>query len=497
MRTATPLLALATLALVGCGPQGGPPAGPALRFLVSDGAGGTQAVSTADVDFGPVERGGTATLPVVVLNAGTGDLALSGFDFLAGDDAVAWPGVDASAPVFRLALEGDDTLAPGQTKALSATFEPPRDAPKGRTYETQLRLSHAGEPGSRDTGRFTLRGQLTPLDCAVPARLDFGAVTRGERERLVLTLHNPSPTVSRTVRVGAPTSPQGPGTFTLTPESPLGVFTLVPGEAREVRVDFAPALLASYQGALAVQVHEACPEVSVALRGEGVEQTLTWTPAVVDFEYVTPGGFLERAVTFSNVALRPVTVADLRCFEGATPSARFSVAAGATTLTVPSATRDEADALVPGTATLTLRFAPTETGVKAGVLRGDVDGRGPASLAVALRGVGGGPDLSVSPRDVAVGRVPYFAGASPPSYATREVLVENVGPPLVIPDARWNLKLGRPDTTGVPQRPYWEVTGLTPARRRAPTSTASPCRSGPTCCSSSTTAARCPTSRWS
>lgn len=442
------VVGLVGVLVLGCGPQTPSPQ-PVLRFVVSG-----ESVTAGTYDFGAVDRGGTATLPIVVTNAGTGDLTLSGFELVGGDSVTATPGVTADAPVFRLTLEGDLSLAPGETKTLSATYLPPHDAADDRTYDTRLRLTYAGGPD--DSGVFTLHGALSPLDCSAPARLDFGGVARGTSSDLSFSMSNPSTSAPRTVHVGAPESPQGPGVFTLLADSPSGDVTLMPGETRAVTVTFSPPLVGDYTGELPVQLHEACAEQRVALVGSGVEQSPWWTPATVDFGYVPPGSSVEREVTFFNPSLRALTVTDLACFEGSVPSTRYSVPDG-TTLTIPAATRDASDALVPGTATLRLRFTSDVLGVKAGVLRGTVDGQ---AVALALRGIGGGPNLVASPLRIEVGRVAYFAAANPPAYAERRVVVQNDGPPLAFPDAKWNLKLGTPDATGVPQKPYWQVTAM-------------------------------------
>jgi hypothetical protein len=154
--------------------------------------------------------------------------------------------------------------------------------------------------------------------------------------------------------------------------------------------------------------------------------------------------------------------------EGTNPSNVFKVSetgtADLTTVTIPPGVRDASTMLgiAPGTVKVKLTFKPVVLGPRAGQLTAASEFTSQPMISVNLRGVGGGPDLDARPSPTLnFGRIAFFAGANPASFANRKLTVQNVGTRPTPADPRANLKLGQPAGAGGFIKPYWEVTAGT------------------------------------
>ena len=433
-----------------------PPMTGGLRLVAVDDTGAPVTSRDARFDFGLVPRGTERTLPLVVQNAGSTPLTLTGFTFVSGDAVSAKPGVDAPAPFFSVDMTPGLRLQPGSQREYALHFTPPANAMVGSAFESVVALQATTEAGE-ETARLTFSGIAVDDDpCALPGTLDFGQVARGGEGRQHFTIANPGPR-ARAVTVGAPISLTGDDAFRVAPGSPLGEVTLAPGESRDVTVRFLPAESRAYAGRLSV-TQPGCAERTVKLAGEGVDEVLECTGGI-DFGFALPGHFVERGFSCRNFSFEPVVLTSLATLDGSVPSNAFSIPSGATTLTIPPGTRGANGALAPGEASLGVRFSPTVSGPRAGTLRASAPTTsGAPSVVVPLRGEGGGADVAVTPSPtVDFGEVAYFPLATPPSSAAMRLEVRNVG---VLPspaDVQANLKLGVPDGLGF-RRPYWQVT---------------------------------------
>lgn len=423
-----------------------PPA--ALRVVAVDDTGASVTGRDAHFDFGLVPRSTDKTLPLVVQNAGNTVLTLTGFTFVSGDAVSAKPGVDQPGPLFSVDLAEGLVLQPGTQREYLLHFAPSVNATVGASFETVLSL-HATTATGTDEARLTLAGVAVDADpCALPAALDFGPVNIGREGRQTFTVTNPGPT-PRTITIGAPLSLTGEDVFFVAPESPQGEVTLEPGTSRDVTLRFVPQGFRAYVGRTSVTL-QGCSERTMNLSGEGVDSVLSCAPASLDFGFTQPGAIAERGLTCRNSSFESVALTALGTFDGSAPSTTFSIPSGATSLAVPPGHRGTDGALVPGEATVVVRFTPTVLGPKTGTLRATLPtGIG---LITPLRGTGGGPDVEVTPAPlVDLGEVPFFAGSTPPSSSTVLVQVRNVG-------ALVSLKLGVPDGAGGFHGPFWQVT---------------------------------------
>ncbi len=450
-------IALVTSGCEGCRPNqviGGSQG--QIRIIYEEG-GVTVEGENGVYDFGQVAMGKTDTRKLIVHNTGRGVLTVMGFEKLSGAAVQLGTSVVEASPVFTLAYEQTD-IAVGETKEFVLSFVPPQDPVNKQVPHEALILLRAAntEPG-HETSQITLKGVAVSGECDLPRTLDFGAVARGDTFAQSVTLRNTRPIDSLSF-VGDIQSAQGEGVFVFTPESPRGEFVILSGKEKTVTINFTPTEARDYFANVTMRAADGCPDVRVRLIGTGVDAVLSWTPATVDFGYVTPGLTVPGEVTFQNKALRPVALTGLGAFEGTAPSSVYKITQAnpgdLTKLTVPAATRDATGAIVDGTVKLTMSFKPVVLGPKQGVLRANTDLRTQAAIAVPLRGFGGGPDIDVKPAPTLnFGRVAFFAGANPASYATRKLSVQNVGTRPNPPDPRANLKLG----AGGNGKPYWRV----------------------------------------
>ncbi len=408
-------------------------------------------------DFGQVPMGKAEPRKLVVRNTGLGVLSVIAFEKSSGVAVQLGTSVVEANPVFTLAYEPIE-ISPGETHEFDLTFTPPQDlVNKQVPHEAIILLRAENTEAGKDTSQITLKGVGVSGECDLPRTLDFGAVARGDTFAQSVTIKNTRP-IDSLAFVGDIQSAQGEGVFTYTPESPRGEFTILSGKEKTVTINFLPTEARDYFANVTMRAADGCPDVRIRLIGTGVDSVLSWTPSTVDFGYVTPGLTVPGEVTFQNKALRAVALTGIVAVEGSNPSSVYKVTQAnpgdLTKLTVPAATRDATGAIVDGTVKLTMSFRPTVLGPKQGVLRANTDLRTQATVAVPLRGFGGGPDIDVKPAPALnFGRVAYFAGANPASYATRKVSLQNVGTRPNPPDPRANLKLG----AGGNGKPYWTV----------------------------------------
>ncbi len=422
-------------------------------------------------DFSAVSMGKVVTRTLTIQNTGRGVLTVSGFEAVqtagstpAGSPVAIGTQLTEPGPVFTLAYDGPTDLAAGETHDFVLSFAPPFDATvKQVSHLSIVRLKTTSTDPAKSTAELTFKGTGVSGECELPSVIDFGAVARGDTLTRAVVFAN-ARSIDTTAFVGAIQSQQGQGIFALTPDSPSGAFTVFAERTKTVSFSFSPTEAHDYFGTVTLRAAEGCPDKPVRLIGTGVDQVVRCAPAQVEFGYVRPGLSAPAVLTCSNLALTAVTLSGLSAVEGAAVSSVFSITEAQTTPTVdlttlilPAATRDATQSLVPGTASLKLRFAPMVLGVKTGQVRATTDLRSQAMIVVPLRGVGGGPSIEVRPASpFNFGRIAFFPNATPASFATRLLTVRNVGTLPSPPDVTANLRLGVGGVGGPGK--YWKVT---------------------------------------
>ncbi|MFZ5440914.1 MAG: choice-of-anchor D domain-containing protein [Myxococcota bacterium] len=467
LHRALALVGLAFLSLPACrcdDPGNQPKNFGEVRIYYTDADGAQLSGRDGLYDFGTVSMGKKVTQKLTIQNVGRKTLTLQKFTKKSGDAAKVGTFVSDPAPIFSIAFDTETSLAIGDTVEFDIDYLPPvLDNVQTVNHETVLTLTSADvEPGVEES-TITLRGKAVSGECDLPASIDFGAVARGDSYTVEFPFTNQRP-IDTTAYLGSIESQQGDGIFILSPESPRGEFLLPANRTKTASFTFKPTEARDYIASVRMRRAEGCPEKPVRLIGTGVDAVLKWAPQLVDFGYAPPGITVAGEVVFTNASLSDVTITGLATREGANPSNVFKVtdtgSADLTKIVVPHGTRDMmTNQMVPGTATVKLSFKPLVLGPRQGQLLGNTTVVSQPSVAVTLRGVGGGPDINLRPSPtLAFGRIAYFPTASPPSFASRKVTVQNVGTRPTPADARANLRLGKPDGSGGWAGPYWEVT---------------------------------------
>jgi hypothetical protein len=436
-----------------------------LNVLFTDSTGAmVSATDHGTWDFGAVSMGKTQTLPMSIQNTGAATLTVSTFEKESGDPVVAGTVLVEANPIFTLGFDGPTDVAPGETHDFTLSFAPPIDSTqKAIDYLSLVKLRATSTDPTKDFADLTFKGKGVSGECDLPATIDFGAVALHDTFSQSVTLNNTRP-IDTTAFVGDITSPMGAGIFVFTPDSPTGTFPVLAGHMRTVTIQFTPTEAHDYFATVTMRAAEGCPEKPVRLIGTGVAAVLTCAPTTVDFGYTPPGLAVPGQVVCSNQGLKAVNLTGLNAFEGANPSTSFKVTEAQllptvdlTKLTIPGATRDmTSQMIVPGTATVKMTFKPTVLGPKSATLRAMTDLSSQTGLAVALKGVGGGPNIQVRPvSPFNFGRIAYFAGATPASFSTRNLTVQNIGTLPNPPDPMANLRLGPNGVGGAGT--YWKV----------------------------------------
>jgi len=424
------------------------------EWETSDGA---QAGEAAAIDFGTVSMGSRVQQLLFVRNVGRGSFSLSDFAKVVGDAVTVQQRVEPGA-AFELTYEQDRLVPPSERQPITVTFAPPVRLDV-RAYEVSALMDFV--PIGAPTTPLDLKGRAISGECEVPEAIDFGIVPVGSTTSSEVNLGNDS---SIPVRVTTgPVTGVAAGIFSLSGLDGAGAREVAAGEAARSTITFTPTETRDYLARVAVRRTQSCPEREVTLRGRGVASCLTFRADPPDdpqgtslfFGFVAPTQSAPGTVTFVNACSSAV---DLTGLGSSDPV--FAVTAASATdltrLTVPAATRDAMGQWSDGEAATSLEFRPTALGPRTGTLRANTSLAGQPSVAVRLRGVGGGPRIDARPSPLSVGRIGFTANASPPTFVPRTLRVSNVGTRPTPADPRANLKLGG---MGMGM-PYWRVRAI-------------------------------------
>lgn len=343
MRSSLALL-VTSLATLGCGSTEGPLCRPEPEPRV----GSQHALTGSTIDLGAVPARATVELDVEVTNAGPGTLAPPRFEhgvFIVVGDA-PFPLESGGSGTFRVSATTGDA---GTQLSDALLFD--RDAACGAPFHFEL-VAHA-----------------VAVDCPVAASLDFGVCPRGETLEASLALSNDAG-VTNTMTWSDLAAP-----FSTLTSSPLSI---APGATGELRVRYTPTQSVTDTATLTLHT-PGCADAAISLSASAVDQALTWTPATADFGAVASGSSTLQ-VTFVNHVTRPVTLSQLRTFQGAVPATDFSLTV--TELELPPATGPNA----PSSRTLDVTFDRADAGVSTGTLRANTSLANQASIVVPLRG---------------------------------------------------------------------------------------------------------------
>lgn len=407
---------------------------------------GTQALAeTGSYTFPPTPMGTTEppTQKLIIRNTGLGQLTLDSLVKISGA-AVKVGETSEPNPVFHLTFEPGRSMVSSDQVEFDITFAPPAQEGPDRVTEYTAELELAASNSTNPTSKVIINGRAVSGECMLPETLDFGAVNINNKTGRTVGFQNAG-IIEVEANAGPIMSVQGDAVFAYKSDSPRGDFVVEAGGERTVTIEFLPTEPRDYLSTVNMRRAKGCPSRTVKLRGSGVNQCLSYraTPtndpngATLHFGYVPPRSTLAGQVEYRNACSFPINLTNMRVTDTV-----YSITMPTTgTLTVPPAMRDTGDALMPGTATATITFAPVALGLKNASLVSNTPLANQATLPVPVQGIGGGPDIDVRPGQTSnFGRIGYFATANPAAYSVRKFTIANVGT-FASGDPRANLKL--------------------------------------------------------
>ncbi len=423
-----------------------------LGIVHRDETGNVVITRDATFDFGTVPLGGALQKKLIVKNLGGGTLTLVSIERVDGGDVTVGSKV-ADGAAFEVRFVPLTDVGASESVEFDMFFTPKwaEGSQPSQAYLVKLVLNAGGTREGEDSATITLRAASSAGSCELPSLIDFGSVAVGAHGAKSIVLDNWL-NVDTQASVGAITSDTGDHqVFAFSPGSPEGQFTIGARSAQTVGLEFRPTELRPYTAKVKMRAGAHCGEAEVTLTGLGVDEVLEWSPASLDFLYVSPGTQAVKYVTFKNRGSADVELFDLT----STLASDFAVK---------NEGGDPTRFVVPGNGErqLPVVCTPTGLGARAGQLTFSTPIAAQPSGMILLSCYGGGPDIEVMPSPVlSFGKSAYFADSDPPWSVTRRLRVLNRGtsPPDGNPDG--NLRLGRLSPIGEPgQLPFIAVRPL-------------------------------------
>lgn len=402
-------------------------------------------------DFGTALVGERKPMVMTLRNGGSARLKLAKLELVDGDEVLFGQPLllvpTSNTNSFEAEFDSVEIL-PLQEKEFAIRF-----TPRGMKseYLSHLKLTVEGTRVEDSTANITFIGKGEKGSCEIPSVIDFGKTPVGETLPYAVHLTNTT-TVAATGNAG-PISGANASSFGYGATSPTGAVSVGPMSTVDVIVTFSPTEMRQYEAQVVLRGAGECPEKTVILRGEGSNETLSWSPSTLNYGFVNPGTETVKEVVFINPASVPITLTAVT----STNSADFYhvVPAGqdATKFTVPGGKVPTAMKVACNPSML----GPRPTGTLT-FLTG-LNRAGSGSGAITLHCTGGGPRIRVTPRPtLAFGRVGYFPGNTTFSVQ-RKINVQNVGTRPPMPDLTANLFLGQIAMDGTPgQIPLMDIT---------------------------------------
>lgn len=349
----------------------------------------------------------TGDFTVRLRNIGSAPLTVTGVEKEGGSDALTLD----DAPGAVIARDAELTLR--------AHFSPPTDTDVTKAtveHRAEFRVTVTGGRPGEEAAAITLVALAVARDCYVPEVLDFGEVPLGQHVTLPFVLENGKP-FPATTEV-SPIEGDDAAFFGLVEAGP---FEVNPGQRVEVPVAFGPLEARAYAASVRVKRAPTCAEGVTRLVGVGSNESVTWSPAKLDFDRVPLGVSMTRVVTVVNGTGAPLALEGL-------------VADGAPYALVDPPSQVPAR----GSVSITVACKPLTLGRVEGMLRFDIATVERIPARVPLTCIGGAPRIRLAPSpSLAFGDVPLNG------ITSRRLTVQNVGtPPAFAGDTSNNLTLG-------------------------------------------------------
>jgi outer membrane protein assembly factor BamB len=312
---------------------------------------------------------------------------------------------------YRIVADtGPGFLLPGQSRTFSVTFTP--DAP-GLNY-TYLAIAILDDYWKFFINvNFSFYGVgVAPPAPAVslnPASLSFPAQTVGTTSAAQSVTLTNSGNASLSI-TGVSLGGANPGSFAIA--SGGGSGTLAPGASRSISVTFGPLAAGVQSASLVITDGASGSPHQVSLSGTGTDPApvASLSPGSLDFGNQVVGSTSgAHTVTLTNSGTAPLLISSIS-LSGANPGS-FALTAGG-----------GAGTLAPGAArSISLTFTPPTVGPHSATLLINSNAAG-SPHAVSLTGVGGMPEIRVSPTSLDFGMQELGRRSSP-----RDLTVTNTG----------------------------------------------------------------------
>jgi hypothetical protein len=314
-------------------------------------------------DFGTVQIGQTAMLPVSIGNTGSAACSVTGLtaspaEFALGASTPALPFTVQPAASVELQINYTPVNTGADTGSLQIASTDPDESP------VTVALSGTG------TAAANCNIQVSAM------ALNFGGVPIGSPANRSTTLTN-NGTANCTVNsVGLTGSPD----FAINPALPSFPLTLMPGESLQVFLTYTPPAEGADTGSLNASTSDPDqPSVAVSLAGSGIPVSqdcdIQVAPLSLEFGSVSTGSNRTRSTTISNPGQAPCNVSwqldaggDFALTEAA-PAAPVPIAPGANRV-------------------VSVRYTPSGAGDDTGTLRITSNDPDEAEVPVALSGSG-------------------------------------------------------------------------------------------------------------
>jgi hypothetical protein len=243
----------------------------------------TISANPANVSFGSVSAGKSASKSVTVTNSGNTNVTISQINVSATD-------VTASG------LSTPLTLTPGQNAAVNLTFSPKvAESVTGNVTVTSAQGTSAVIP---------LTASAVQAGLAItPSSVNFGSVTMGSPNSQTIQLTNSGTGVLTVMQLGV----TGSGFTSSTVNLPL---SLNPGASSTFNVQFAPQTAGNSSGGLSILSNAPNSPSTVALSGSGIAASaaVSLSTATLNFGSLTAGSSASQMVTITDTGNANVTI---------------------------------------------------------------------------------------------------------------------------------------------------------------------------------------------
>lgn len=322
-------------------------------------------VSPANLSFGSVGTGKSASQMIQLKNSGLANLTIT--------QATA-SGTGFSVSGITLPL----TLTPGQSASFSAQYAPQT---VGNATGSILIVSNA--PNSPASIALSGSGVQAGLS-VTPGSLSFGSVGTGKSATQTIQLTNSgsaSLTVSQVAATGTGFSVGG---ITL----PLAI---APGQSASFSAQYAPQAVGNATGSVSIVSNAPNSPATVTLSGSGVQAGLSLTPSTATFGTVVTGNTNSQTIQLTNSGTASLTVS-----QATVTGSGFSLSGLNLPLTLAAGQ----------SLTFNIQYAPTAAGnVTGSVSIASNAPNSPATIALSATAVAATRTISVNPTSLSFGSI--------------------------------------------------------------------------------------------